>query len=420
MVDYVLISEPENYNDFYPFSALHCIWEIRCGILRLFEKIEEEFQNSIIIYTGREKHLDSFFKRENKTNNKFANGNALIFNASLVINEKILFEFDKIINSNKNKSIKFVLENNALAYYLTSDDFNKYQKFNFQFFPKELEFDFDVYESKNLNNLDYLWDSIFLNGDAIRNDCKYYFPNAKTQNNTINGKNGVVLLNSDDIYIADNVTIKANVVLDASNGPIIIDSKVEIMPFSTIIGPCYIGKNCIIKVGAKIYQDCSFGQFCKIGGEVENTIIHSFSNKQHDGFLGHSYLCEWVNLGAGTNNSDLKNTYTNISMKIFKREIVTTKMFLGLLCGDHTKSAINSQFNTGTITGICGVLVHEGFFPTFIPSFSWTGRKDAPIYKPSKALDVAKTVMLRRGKELTSEEEVLILDEYLSTIENQK
>ena len=119
-----------------------------------------------------------------------------------------------------------------------------------------------------------------------------------------------------------------------------------------------------------------------------------------------------MNLGADTNTSDLKNTYANIKVTLEGREIDTEKMFLGLLCGDHTKSAINTSFTTGTVAGVCGILVHDGTLPAVIPSYAWTGRKNSPIYKIEKALDVARLVMARRGKELLPEEELLLRQEY--------
>ena len=121
----------------------------------------------------------------------------------------------------------------------------------------------------------------------------------------------------------------------------------------------------------KIYGKTSIGETCKIGGEVENSIVHAYSNKQHDGYLGHSYLCEWVNLGADTNTSDLKNTYGEIKVNLENKEINTHRIFLGLLCGDHTKAGINTMFTTGTVAGIAGILVNEWFLPNTIPSFSW-------------------------------------------------
>jgi UDP-N-acetylglucosamine diphosphorylase/glucosamine-1-phosphate N-acetyltransferase len=184
------------------------------------------------------------------------------------------------------------------------------------------------------------------------------------------------------------------------------------MSNTVIYGPCYIGKNSTIKPGAKIYPNTSIGEWCKVGGEVENSIFQAYSNKQHEGFLGHSFISEWVNLGADTNNSDLKNTYSNISMQLPHKLVNTNRIFLGLICGDHTKSGINSMFTTGTVSGLCGILVKEWFLPNYIKSYTWGGKTNSPIYKFEKAIETAKIVMLRRNKELCEEEIELLKLEY--------
>ncbi|MFW5663122.1 MAG: hypothetical protein ACOCZW_05305, partial [Bacteroidota bacterium] len=270
--------------------------------------------------------------------------------------------------------------------------------------------DFNKADIAGVNKINYLYDAIYENAEAIFDDQKIlddsfdsFYPVDWP---------ATYAVNPGDIMIADSVNISPGVVINATEGPVIIDEGAKIMAHASIIGPCYIGKNSTIKIGAKIYEDCSFGPNCKIGGELENTIIHGYSNKQHDGFLGHSYIGEWVNFGADTNNSDLKNTYGNIKIRIEDREIDTGKMFLGLLCGDHTKSGINTMFTTGTVAGICGILVKEWFLPNFIPSFSWGGGKNSPTYKSSKAIETARKVMARRSRELLPEEEKLILAEY--------
>ncbi len=184
------------------------------------------------------------------------------------------------------------------------------------------------------------------------------------------------------------------------------------MANAVLVGPCFIGDNSIIKIGAKIYEKTAIGEWCKVGGEVENSIIHAYANKQHDGFLGHSYLGEWVNLGADTNTSDLKNTYGKISAILRNKEVNSERMFLGLMAGDHTKSGINTMFTTGTVAGVSSNVIGAGYPPRSIPSFSFGGFKDSPVYDFQKAIDVAKTVMLRRQKELLPEEEALLKMEF--------
>jgi UDP-N-acetylglucosamine diphosphorylase/glucosamine-1-phosphate N-acetyltransferase len=147
---------------------------------------------------------------------------------------------------------------------------------------------------------------------------------------------------------------------------------------------------------------------CKVGGEVEGAIIHSFSNKQHDGFLGHAYLGMWVNLGADTNNSDLKNNYGTVKVVIDGTQVDTGSMFMGLVMGDHSKSSINSMFNTGTVVGVSSNVFGSGFPPKSVPSFAWGGSEGMTTYEIERALDVARRVMGRRKVELTKAEEAVL------------
>ena len=162
------------------------------------------------------------------------------------------------------------------------------------------------------------------------------------------------------------------VVIDAEHGPVYIDEGAEIHPFTRIEGPCYIGKNSIL-LGAKCREGNSIGPFCRIGGELEESIIHGFSNKYHDGFIGHSYVGQWVNLGALTTNSDLKNDYSNVSVMLDgKTSIDTGSTKVGSLIGDHTKTSIGTLFNTGSYVGAMAIIMATGKpLPKFIPSFSW-------------------------------------------------
>ena len=180
------------------------------------------------------------------------------------------------------------------------------------------------------------------------------------------------------------------------------------MSHSFIQGPASIGNDSIIKKGATVYHNTSIGEYCKVGGEVESSVILSFTNKQHEGFLGHSYLGSWINIGAGTNNSDLKNNYENITVLLNGKPVDTGSRFVGLIMGDHSKTAINTMFNTGTIAGVSCNIFGEGFPPRYIPSFSWGGSAFLKQYDIKKSLDVAEIVMKRRNRELTPEEENML------------
>jgi UDP-N-acetylglucosamine diphosphorylase/glucosamine-1-phosphate N-acetyltransferase len=175
-----------------------------------------------------------------------------------------------------------------------------------------------------------------------------------------------------DVYIAPGALVHPMVVVDAEHGPVYIDEGAEIHPFTRIEGPCYIGKKSIL-LGAKCREGNSIGPMCRVGGEVEESIIHGYSNKYHDGFLGHAYVGQWVNLGALTTNSDLKNDYSSVSVMLDGRTSIDTgSTKVGALVGDHTKTSIGCLFNTGACVGAMALIAATGrLLPKFIPSFAW-------------------------------------------------
>ncbi|MCX5749689.1 MAG: putative sugar nucleotidyl transferase [Candidatus Saganbacteria bacterium] len=251
----------------------------------------------------------------------------------------------------------------------------------------------------------YPWDIIHKNAEEIKNDIALLRPKRS--------------LNK-DIYIGKDCKIKPGVVLDPEDGPIFIDDGAKILANSVIMGPCYIGKGTTIKAIAKIYGGTSIGPMCKVGGEVEGSIFQGYSNKQHDGFLGHSYICEWVNLGADTNNSDLKNNYSNVKVYMNGKMIDSGIMFVGLMMGDHSKAGINTMFNTGTVVGVSSNVFGAGFPPKFIPSFSWGGAEKMVEYDIEKAIQTAKAVMKRRRFVMTIDYENKLRSVFAETAQERK
>lgn len=221
---------------------------------------------------------------------------------------------------------------------------------------------------------------------------------------------GAHLVNEHPIHVGEGSKVKPGAVLDAEAGPIWIGDNVVVSPNAVITGPCFIGDGCTILPGASIRHSCSIGTACKIGGELEATIFHGYSNKQHDGFLGHSYVGEWVNLGADTVGSDLKNTYGPVSVPINGKPVDSGQMFVGAFIGDHTKTAICTKLPTGCVIGHACNIVAAGFVPKFVPSFSWvTESGGITSNDPHKALEVARTVVARRNRNYSKHEEALFL-----------
>lgn len=249
----------------------------------------------------------------------------------------------------------------------------------------------------------YPWDLVQNNGDQIVKDFALLVGKKGANHGKIYP--GAYLLNPSQIYIGKGSKIKPCVVLDAEGGPIYIGENVTIFPNSVVEGPAYIGDETKLKINAKIYENTSIGPVCKVGGEVEGSVIHGYSNKQHDGFLGHAYIGEWCNLGAGTSNSDLKNNYGNVKVYVDGKMVDSGSMFVGLTMGDHSKSGVNTMFNTGTVVGVSANVFGAGFPPKFIPSFSWGGPGGLTTYKLEKGLEVAKRVMARRKIKLGARDE---------------
>lgn len=228
------------------------------------------------------------------------------------------------------------------------------------------------------------------------------------------------LVNGSAIHVGAGSRIKPGSVLDAESGPIYIGENVTVHACAVIQGPCYIGDGCTIQPGAAVRGGCSIGMVCKIGGEVEGTIFHGYSNKQHDGFIGHSYIGEWVNLGADTVGSDLKNTYGSVRVPINGTPVDTGEMFVGAFIGDHTKTAIRTTLPTGCVIGYACNVATSGFAPTFVPSFSWLTDKGRQTNDPQKALAVARTVVGRRNRTYSKAEESLFLAIQQSASEIEK
>jgi UDP-N-acetylglucosamine diphosphorylase/glucosamine-1-phosphate N-acetyltransferase len=263
------------------------------------------------------------------------------------------------------------------------------------------------------------WDLIRNNGHEIGLDAYYLHAATFGVEHLGHVHEAAIIDWPDRVTIEQGAVIKAGAVLDAEHGPIVVASGAVVMPGAVIEGPAYVGPGSVIKVHAKIYGDTSIGPVCKVGGEVECSIIHGYSNKQHDGFLGHSYIAEWVNIGAGTNNSDLKNNYSPVRMQIGGEAIDTGLTFMGVLVGDHTKTAIGSTLNTGTVVGPGCNIFGAGLPPKLIPAFSWGGAEVFETYDIDRCMECAKAVMQRRNVDFTTVDEVLFREVFHMTADER-
>jgi len=250
----------------------------------------------------------------------------------------------------------------------------------------------------------YPWDVMSYNHSELEEDLAYYKFQTKAYV-------GVHLLNEPNVYIHETAEIQPGVVINAENGPVVINEHAKIGANSYLEGPLYLSKKVEVRPFTSV-KDSAIHYHCKIGGEISGSVMYDYSNKVHHGFLGNSVLGSWTNLGAGTTNSNLKNNYSNVSMMYFNDIIKTDTQFLGLIFGDHSKAAINTTFNTGTIVGVNTNIFGGGIPPKLVPSFIWGGIDSFEKYNIDKAKTVAKAVMDRRNIEFDDTVDALFNNVY--------
>ena len=250
----------------------------------------------------------------------------------------------------------------------------------------------------------YPWDLVEHNADEIRRDFAWLPPIRESANRQPPAVVGPV----GHLWIAPSAKIEPMVVVDTTQGPVVIDEHAVVSAFSRLEGPCYIGPRSQV-LGAKIRAATTIGPQCRVGGEVEASILHGYSNKYHDGFLGHSYVGEWVNLGAGTHNSDLRNDYGEVTMTQRGLPIQTGMNKVGCFLGDHTKTGLGTLLNTGTSVGaFCNLLPAGRFAPKYVPSFtSWWNGSLREAFTLDHLLTTARIAMQRRGILLTEAHQAL-------------
>jgi UDP-N-acetylglucosamine diphosphorylase/glucosamine-1-phosphate N-acetyltransferase len=394
---HLCIFEDNFYRRLLPLVYFRPVYDLRCGILTLREKILRGYTRGGISLHCRWYLVDVIQEQyPDQRVNEIPAESCLFINGRVVAEEKFLKRIEAEIDENT----VLVHDGAVVAAYLTGSRLEAVK-------PK-LEgvlsiSDFGDLPKKEIEAeiISYPWDLVDRNGKQISAD--FAASTIRRKEKRLEGKIycGVHLVNRRSIVLERGAVVKPGVVLDAEDGPIYVGKGAKIFPNATIIGPAYIGENTLIKTGAKIYEGTSIGEYSKVGGEVEESIIHSYSNKQHDGFLGHSYLGMWVNLGADTNNSDLKNNYSSVIVEIDGQKVDSGSLFVGLFMGDHSKSGINSMFNTGTVVGVCCNIFGTDFPPKYVPSFSWGGSKSLTTYDLERCMKVAEKAMERRKMVLT-------------------
>ena len=399
--------EDEQWDRFLPLVWTRPVYGLRCGFDTLEAKIRRAYAGIPVCYSVRKSMAAVFAETHPGASiNVMDEAESILF-----VNGRILPDPDTASRIPPvGEEMIFLSGDTVVAARLSSKVLNEMTKKLGEPLSRS---DFGSLPERQVETelVGYPWELVLRNGEQIEADFRARIDDFDRRPALPDGVQSV----GADIALAHDADVKPGVVLDASDGPILIDGGAEIMPLVYIQGPAYIGRNARIKALAKIYEGTTVGPVCKVGGEVEESIIHGYSNKQHEGFIGHAYLGEWVNLGADTNNSDLKNNYGNVKVYVRGEFIDSGQMFVGLTMGDHSKSGINTMFNTGTVVGVCCNVYGADFPPKFIPSFSWGGGSGFEEYDPVRALDTARQVMNRRKVTLSNAYESMLMEIHTMT-----
>lgn len=367
-------------NALLPFTFTRPVADIRIGILTIREKWENYLGSTTTTVT--EEYLQDKFPMVEMEEN-------VMINASFLPNAVLV---EMVSNLEVNQAI---FKGDEVIAFFTEES--------------QEEVDFDTYEIIEFNDevltVENTWDIFQKNDAAIREDFELLTEDRRSQPIPKN----VNVISPENIFIEEGAKLEF-VTLNASTGPIYIGKDSEIMEGSVIRGPFALCEGAQVKLATKVYGATTVGPHSRIGGEVNNSVLFAYSNKGHDGFLGNSVLGEWCNIGADSNNSNLKNNYEEVKLWSYETEgfAKTGSQFCGLMMGDHSKCGINTMFNTGTVVGVSANIFGSGFPRNFVPSFSWGGASGFSTYITKKAFETARIVMSRRNLEFDEQEEKIL------------
>lgn len=391
----LVIFEDDQFDRFCPLAWVRGVFELRTGATALADKIERAVRVSPSALLVRDYLCPTVKRRHPDTS---------INDLSSLTRDEVLFVNARVRASQwKPPSESAALwKDGQLAAWRTSDNVSSVRTYAdlaamAQKAPRS-DFTGGWYG--------YIWDLMLANPEEITFDFD------ASGRSGIQGDihdSAVVFGPKERLFIGPGAEIHPFVCIDTRSGPVTLEAGCEVHPFTRIEGPCYVGEKCTL-LGAKVREGCSFGPVCRVGGEVEESIIHGHSNKYHDGFLGHAYVGEWVNLGALTTNSDLKNDYSSVSVIMNGETLETGSPKVGSFIGDHVKTSIGTLLNTGSIAGTMAILVSNGSpLPKYIPPYAWfLNGKIGKGFGLNPLIDTARMAMSRRKVEMTADDEKLL------------
>jgi len=408
----VAVFEDGAAENFLPLTYTKAVFDLRVGRFTLLERVERLFGR--VEYAYVRPHLEEFYALDRGLEAaEDSDLELLLVNPRYVLDDGAMEELRSLGGS----SGWFVLVHGgdlvgaklpgALAHEASRLGFNS------EHVLKGFGGRVPVLRLEKARALSHPWELIEANAEVLPSDLKVSEGVEGDVDETakVVGKGG--------LRVEEGAVVEPYAVFDTRGGGILVEKGAVVKPFAYIEGPAYIGRGTVIMPGARIRSGCSIGPVCRVGGEVEESIIHGYSNKYHDGFLGHAYVGEWVNLGALTTNSDLKNDYSEVVVYINGKPVKTGSTKVGSIIGDHVKTSIGTLLNTGAVIGVMCNVLSTDLSPKYIPSFTWyVNGKLSKGAGFRRMLKTAETMMGRRGKKLT--EPQVKLFEYLYEMTRQE
>ncbi len=386
-----LFFDPEiTRNNLLPFTYTRPVANMRIGIMTIDEKWQKHLKEGVFGYKTADYLQDKFPLNQGTAN--------ILINGSICPNEVLIEEIAQL----KAPKQALVWGNVLVAVYVEAANLANFSE------------DISAYQctetkSTSILQINYSYDLFSKNGEAIAQDFDFLTKGRVSQAIPA----GNQFINPERIFIEEGAKVQFSI-LNASTGPIYIGKNAEIMEGCKVRGPFAICEEAGLKMDAKIYGPTTVGPHCKVGGEVNNVIFYAYSNKGHDGFVGNAVIGEWVNMGADTNNSNLKNTYDEVKLWNYRTEKFekTGLTFCGLMMGDHAKCGINTMFNTGTVVGVGANIFGTGFPRNFLPSYSWGGAQGLETFVLPKFYKTAEAVYKRRNVPFTDADKAILKHVY--------
>jgi len=415
----VCLFEDESFESFFPLTYTRPIFELKCGMFSLRERLRKVFQNHPVMLAVRDYLAPTLKKRVSDPINdpSAIDDDLLLVNGALILKKQTV----KLIQTRLSKNVVVMQDNKIVLIHLSENLAKKHAdslcKFVTQRRLRKIAKNCKILKTRNMPLITHPWDLVSNCEKSISED--FWLENRKGFKGEMDER-AVVYGDESNLYLGERAFVEAFAVLDVRNGPIYIGEETLVQSGSRITGPAYIGDKTIIASGL-IREGCHIGDACRVGGELDATILHGYTNKYHTGYIGHSYVGEWVNLGAATTNSNLKNTYGTVKVTVKGKKVDTNLIKVGCFIGDYVKTSIGTQIYTGKKIGVASHV--HGFVTEDVPSFTlWAkslGAKPTELYLDS-VIETQRRVFARRGIEQTKEDIELLKKLLKLTAEERK